>query len=94
MKNPDLLAVLNQLLDKRVHLVEEPLTSEDKFPKLSSYQLMNKNNPAITGINFEQFVPASFNPLHYNLPFFMDKTFVVRIDGTNYVLVIDPVKKP
>jgi hypothetical protein len=69
----------------------EPLTVNDKYPLLSSFPLMNRYNSSIVAIDYSQFNPATFVPITYNLPFFSDQTQVIRVDGTDYIIVIDPI---
>ena len=89
--HPDLVSVIETCLDTRISYLEEQLTPDDKYPLLSSFPLMNKVNPAITEIDYSGFSPGTFNPLIYSLPYFDNKTNVIRVDGTNYIIVIEPV---
>ncbi|WP_343636434.1 hypothetical protein [Fluviicola sp.] len=91
-ENPDAVNVLEDCFINRMRYLIEPLTENDKYPLLSSFPVMNKFNPAISAIDYSQFNPSTFVPITYNLPFFSDQTQVVRVDGTNYIIVIDPVK--
>lgn len=92
VNNSEAVALLKECLESRIEIQEVELTSLDKFPLLSSYPLMNKYNSSIVGVDFGSFQPSTFKPLRYNLPFFTDRIIAIRIDGTNYVLVINPVK--
>lgn len=89
--HPDLVDAIENCLDTRLSYREEQLTADDKYPLLSSFPLMNKVNPAITEIDYSGFSPGTFNPLIYSLPYFDNKTNVIRVDGTNYIIVIEPV---
>ncbi len=91
-ENPEAVAAFGNCFTNRMRYLEELLTENDKYPLLSSFPVMNKFNPAISAIEYSQFNPSTFIPITYNLPFFSDKTQVIRVDGTNYVIVIDPVK--
>lgn len=91
-QNPDAVAALGNCFTNRMKYLVEPLSENDKYPLLSSFPLMNKFNPAITAINYGQFNPSTFMPLTYNLPFFSNQPQVIRVDGTDYIIVIDPVK--
>lgn len=92
-QNSDAVAALGDCFSSRMKYLVEPLAENDKYPLLSSFPLMNKFNPAITEINYSQFSPSTFMPLTYNLPFFSDQTQVIRVDGTDYIIVIEPVKR-
>ncbi|MDF3028959.1 MAG: hypothetical protein K0S23_3266 [Fluviicola sp.] len=89
--NPDAVTALEDCFVNRMKYLVEPLTPNDKYPLLSSFPLMNRYNPTIVAINYSQFNPATFIPITYNLPFFSDQKQVIRVDGTNYIIVIDPV---
>jgi len=89
--NPDAVTALENCFNNRIHYQFELLTANDKYPLLSSFPLMNKVNPAITAINYSQFNPGTFIPITYNLPFFSDLKQVIRVDGTDYIIVIDPI---
>lgn len=90
-QNQDAVTALGNCFTNRMKYLVEPLAENDKYPLLSSFPLMNKFNPAITAIDYDQFNPSTFMPLTYNLPFFSDQTQVIRVDGTDYIIVIDPV---
>lgn len=85
---PELKTRFYQLLDQRIHYVQEPMTVSEKYPKVSQMGTLSKNNAAIT--TDAGFDPNTFNPLKYNLAFFSNTTQAYRIDGTDYILVIDP----
>jgi hypothetical protein len=85
--DPDRLKFLNDILIKRTEIKEIPLNSdEDKFPKLSSFELLNKYNTKL--VKDVIFNPDNFNPLKYNLNFYsMQNDVIIRVDNTNYVLI-------
>jgi hypothetical protein len=89
--NPEAVAALENCFTNRMKYLIEPLTGNDKYPLLSSFPLMNRNNPTIVAINYSQFNPETFIPITYNLPFFSDQKQVVRVDGTDYIIVIEPI---
>lgn len=89
--NQDAVSALEECFTNRMKYLIEPLTQNDKYPLLSSFPLMNRYNPTIVAINYSQFDPATFIPITYNLPFFSDQKQVIRVDGTNYIIVIDPI---
>ena len=89
LSDPDLLKALNNLLQNRVKIVEEPFSSEEKYIKLSQVELLNRYNPNLT--RDVVFDPSNFNVLKYNLNFFSATfSYVYRIDNTNYLIVIEP----
>jgi hypothetical protein len=89
--NPDAVNALENCFVNRISYLTEPLAANGKYPLLSSFPLMNKNNPAIVAIDYSQFNPSTFIPIHYNLPFFSDLKQVIRVDGTDYIIVIEPI---
>lgn len=91
--NKEAVSALKFCFSNRISYLSELLTTGDKYPLLSSFPLMNKLNPEIVAINYAQFNPNTFVPIHYNLPFFSNKKEVIRVDGTNYIIVIEPANK-
>lgn len=89
--NQEAVTALENCFTNRMSYLIEPLTANDKYPLLSSFPLMNRYNPTIVAINYSQFSPESFIPITYNLPFFSDQKQVIRVDGTDYIIVIDPI---
>lgn len=92
--NEDAVESLVQCFSTRMSYLEQPLTSNDKYPLLSSFPLMNRNNPEIVAIDYASFDPETFVPITYNLPFFSDLKQVIRVDGTNYIIIIEPITRP
>jgi hypothetical protein len=61
--NPELVPVFRDFLTNRVEYKIENLTSDEKYPKLSSFGLRNKNNPSLSrDFSFDN---NTFNPLKY-----------------------------
>jgi hypothetical protein len=89
--NPEAVNALDNCFTNRMSYLIEPLTANDKYPLLSSFPLMNRYNITIVAINYSQFNPETFVPITYNLPFFSDQKQVIRVDGTDYIIVIDPI---
>lgn len=85
---------LLDLLKNRVSYVEEPVRADDKYPLLSSLPLMNKFNTAIQPHDPALFNVQTFNPLIYSWNFFDNRIQVYRIDGTDYLLVVQPQVHP
>lgn len=89
--NQEAVNALENCFSNRMNYLIEPLTANDKYPLLSSFPLMNRYNPTIVAIDYSQFNPETFVPITYNLPFFSDQKQVIRVDGTDYIIVIDPI---
>lgn len=89
--NSEAVAALGNCFTNRMRYLIEPLSENDKYPLLSSFPLMNKFNPSITAIDYSQFNPSTFIPITYNLPFFSNQPQVIRVDGTDYIIIIDPI---
>jgi|SRR6218665_3538015 len=92
-KNPDAIIAIKKCIKERITYVQVPLTADDKLPLLSSYPLMNRYNSAIVAIDYSAFDPSTFIPLTYNLPLFSNMKQAIRVDGTDYVIVIEPQSK-
>jgi hypothetical protein len=90
-QNPSLIESLGELLNDRISLMIAAPGADEKFPALSSYPLKNKLNPGLQGADFSNFDLQSFNPLVYSFEFFSDRTQVMRIDNTNYIMIVDPI---
>jgi len=91
--NPAPAAAIEECLNQRISYLQQPLTADEKFPLLSSFSLMNKFNAEITAIDYANFAPDSFKPLTYSLPFFSDMKQVIRVDGSDYLIVIEPLNR-
>lgn len=80
---------LNDILFNRCKVVEMPVVGVDKYPRLSAIPLLNKYNSNLS--RDKVFNPENFNPLKYQLNFFPKSSAAIyRIDGTDYVIVIEP----
>ncbi|TSJ42512.1 hypothetical protein [Fluviicola chungangensis] len=91
MTNPTLVTALGNVMTNRIEYGISPQMENEKYPLLSSFPLMAKANPTIQGADFANFNLSTFNPLVYNLEFFSDKIQVIRIDNTNYIMVVKPI---
>lgn len=87
---PELQEQFVRLLRDRVELRFEPPGEGEKFPLISSLPLMNKHNAAVQAHAPQGFSAEAFNPLIYGWDFFSDKVQVFRIDGTDYLLIVQP----
>lgn len=88
VQNPGWINSMEILLNKRIRYEKSAWTAGEKYPRLSEFQLLNHYNPELK--RDDSFDPATFNPLKYDLEFFSARTMVYRIDGSNYLLVIEP----
>lgn len=91
--NPTLVSAWGKVMTDRIEYQFVAPDDNEKYPLLSSMALMTKANPAVQGADFANFDVNTFNPLTYNLDFFSDRTFVYRIDGTNYIMVVKPITR-
>jgi parvulin-like peptidyl-prolyl isomerase len=87
----DRLAFYSQLINQRVEFAQAPQTTDEKYPRLSQCALLNKYNSYLQ--RDEQFDPATFNILKYDLSFTSQHTVVYRVDNTDWLLIIHPQKK-
>jgi hypothetical protein len=86
--NPGMYQHMYQLLLGRVHYIRQREPATEKYPKLSEFALLTKNNPALT--RDQVFNEATFNPLKYQLNFFPKTTQIYRFDNSDILIVIDP----
>lgn len=87
---PTLVAVYGKLMTDRIEYQTLVQNQDEKYPLLSSFSLITKNNPGITPVNPATFSLESFNPLTYDFGFFRNTTLVIRIDGTDYLMIVKP----
>lgn len=87
---PALVTTYGKLMTDRIEYQFSVQDDTEKFPLLSSFSLITKNNPEVSAVNPATFSLETFNPLTYDFGFFRDKTLVVRIDGTNYLMIVKP----
>lgn len=85
---PDLVQLYSVLLNNRIQFKQEQQSSDEKYPLLSSFSLINKNNPAISPVNPATFSLENFNPLTYDFGFFLNRELIVRIDGTDFLMLV------
>lgn len=90
MGEPVLKTALLTLLRDRISYMVEPASVNNKYPLISSVGLMTDLNPGLQAHDPATFSPETFNPLIYNWTFFHNKTLVYRIDGTDYIIIIQP----
>lgn len=87
--NPTLVESFSTLLNHRIEFKQEAQNSEEKYPLLSSYGVLNKNNPMIPAFT-GGFDVSTFNPLRYKFDFFSHSTQIIRIDGSDLLMIVHP----
>lgn len=93
MNNPTLVTAFGKVMTDRIDYQVAEQEENEKYPLLSSFPLMAKNNPAIQGADFSSFDVNAFNPLVYHIDFFSDKTQAFRIDNTSYIMIVHPIAR-
>lgn len=88
--NPDLVESFNKLLTTRIRYEQQPETAGEKYPKISTLSLNNKNNPTL--VMDTSFDEQNFNPLKYGMQLFASTTQVYRFDSTDILIIIEPQK--
>lgn len=87
--NPMRLDLIEDFL-ARVEVRHAPEYAGKKFNLLSKVALQNKYNPNL--VREAIFNPETFNPLKYRLPMTSKEREVVRVDETDYLIIIQPLK--
>jgi hypothetical protein len=77
-------------LTERISFEQVVLSAEEKYPVLSSFGLNNKVNSSISPIQSETFSPETFNPLNYLVGYSNKQPLVIRIDGTDFLMIVQP----
>ena len=90
ISRPILHGELLDLMINRVSYLEEPVTPDEKFPLISTFPLMDKINTSIQPHDPATFDVTTFNPLIYGWNFFNTVIQVYRIDGTDFLLIVQP----
>lgn len=75
----------------RVEIRTEAVQPQENYDVLSNLILKNKCNPSLSS-DVNNFNPDNFNPLKYFFNFYPKETVKYRVDGTQYVIVIQPKK--
>jgi hypothetical protein len=86
--NTTLVQFFNKLLKERITYITQERTSDEKYIKLSSLSILNKNNSNLRPDS--QFIANEFNPLKYNMNFYSKITEVYRFDNSDILIVIAP----
>jgi hypothetical protein len=86
--NPELLPIFIKFLLERIEYKTEVQSPDEKYPKLSSFGLRNKNNPALSlDLSFDN---HTFNPLKYNISAFEPLTQIIRFDNSDILIIVKP----
>lgn len=85
----DRKAIIENFLS-RVKFVHAAGYAQKKFENLSRIELQNKYNSGIRRDSV--FDPASFNPLKYRFAMHSPHKQIYRIDGTQWLIIINPIK--
>lgn len=91
--NPVMVDALDNCKLTRISYLQESITENNKYPLLSTFPLMNKHNPGVVAIDYATFDPQTFNPFTYDFEFLSDRTQVIRVDGTPWIIVIQSLKR-
>lgn len=89
-EHPTIVDSFRKLLNNRIEFSQRIQSENEKYPVLSSFPLMNKINPTVSPFSPESFDLNSFNPLKYAFGFFERNTLIIRIDGTDYLMIVKP----
>jgi hypothetical protein len=86
--NPELTPIFRKFLLERIEYKTEAQSPYEKYPKLSSFGLRNKNNPALSrDLSFDN---HTFNPLKYNISAFEPLTQIIRFDNSDILIIVKP----
>ena len=86
--NPELTPIFRKFLLERIEYKTEAQSPGEKYPKLSSFGLRNKNNPALSrDLSFDN---HTFNPLKYNISAFEPLTQIIRFDNSDILIIVKP----
>ncbi len=86
--NPELIPIFRNFLLERIEYKTEAQSPDEKYPKLSSFGLRNKNNPSLSrDLSFDN---NTFNPLKYNISAFEPLTQIIRFDNSDILIIVKP----
>ena len=83
------LKLITEFLN-RVEVASKPEFAGKKFTLLSELQLQNKYNKDLK--RDQHIDPGKFNPLKYNFPMVSKSKMFYRIDNTDLLIIIYPMK--
>ena len=73
---------------QRVYIVKDAKYKATKLPWLSSISLVNDYNPSLA--REAVFDPKTFNPLKYDFDMFSKSRLIIKVDETDYAIIIEP----
>jgi hypothetical protein len=86
--NPELFPIFRNFIHERIEYKTEAQSPDEKYPKLSSFGLRNKNNPSLSrDLSFDN---HTFNPLKYNISAFEPLTQIIRFDNSDILIIVKP----
>ena len=86
--NPELFPIFRNFILERIEFKTEAQSPDEKYPKLSSFGLRNKNNPSLSrDLSFDN---NTFNPLKYNISAFEPLTQIIRFDNSDILIIVKP----
>jgi hypothetical protein len=86
--NPELIPIFRKFLLERIEYKTEAQSLDEKYPKLSSFGLRNKNNPSLSrDLSFDN---NTFNLLKYNISAFEPLTQIIRFDNSDILIIVKP----
>ena len=86
--NPELFPIFRNFIHERIEYKTEAQSPDEKYPKLSSFGLRNKNNPSLSrDFSFDN---NTFNPLKYNISAFEPLTQIIRFDNSDILIIVKP----
>lgn len=86
--NPELFPIFRNFIHERIEYKTEAQSPDEKYPKLSSFGLRNKNNPSLSrDLSFDN---NTFNPLKYNISAFEPLTQIIRFDNSDILIIVKP----
>lgn len=74
----------------QVEIKTKVKTKDETLPLLSSVELKNKCNTMLKRDDALNFDPTNFNALKYFFNFYSKTAQTYRVDGTNYIVIIQP----
>ena len=83
-------AFMKEFYENRITFLESDAQKLEgsNFTKLSQIPLFDDYNKGL--VRDARFDPATFNPFKYRLGFYSQERQVIHVDGTKYVIVIQP----
>jgi hypothetical protein len=86
--NPELFPIFRNFIHERIEFKTEAQSPDEKYPKLSSFGLRNKNNPSLSrDLSFDN---NTFNLLKYNISAFEPLTQIIRFDNSDILIIVKP----